>query len=557
MPQHSLDWHYRSRHESLITFSNTRYYESTLVTFPSPETRPSAVTWQRVAGVYTSGARTNPIEAQAIVDEAVGRLRNPAFVNEKGEPLTLGIITMNAEQMRLVEDLLDKGRRAHPEIEPHFDAENRLEPVCIRNLETVQGDERDIILLGVNFGPGEPGGKTMSMAFGKLNSSGGWRRLNVAATRARREMKVFTSFDPGMIDLTRTSAGGVRDLKAFIEFADRGPRALAEANKGSLGGADSPFEEAVTLALRRRGWTIVPQVGVSKFRIDLGIVHPDRPGDYLVGIECDGASYHSAATARDRDKVRAAILEGLGWTLLRIWSTDWWIDKERAADRLHAQIEERLAVDRQETEARAAAGAVEIPAGEPLQKELPAGSIPIELSEATPAYAGLGQPPLRNVGQAISDGLYRTTDFAPVSAIIEPERFYDPLYDTALAGLISHVLAAEAPIAETVLVQRIARAHGFQRAGRVIRDRVMALVQRRHLIEEEAGGGRFVWTDAVSQSTWNRARLPASDDDIRQIEEIALAELRAARSGHDVVEVARRFGVRWLSVSARVRIGLA
>lgn len=345
VPQHSLDWHYRSRHESLITFSNTRYYDSKLVTFPPPETRPSAVTWQRVPGVYTAGMRTNPIEAQAIVDEAVRRLRDPAFVDEAGEPLTLGIITMNADQMRLVEDLLDKARRSHPELEPHFDPA-RLEPVCIRNLETAQGDERDVILLGANFGPTEPGGKTMSMAMGKLNSGGGWRRLNVAATRARREMKLFTSFDPGMIDLTRTAAEGVRDLKAFVEFADRGPRALAEATRGSLGGADSPFEEAVTAALRRRGWTVVPQVGVSKFRIDLGIVHPDRPGDYLLGIECDGASYHSAATARDRDKVRAAILEGLGWTLLRVWSTDWWIDKERATERLHAQIEAHLAADR-------------------------------------------------------------------------------------------------------------------------------------------------------------------------------------------------------------------
>jgi superfamily I DNA and/or RNA helicase len=212
VPQHSLDWHYRSRHESLITFSNARYYENKLVTFPSPDMRPSAVSWQRVAGVYTSGARTNPIEAQAIVDEAVRHLRDPGFVDERGEPLSLGIITMNAEQMRLIEDLLDKARRACPAIEPHFDAENRLEPVCIRNLETVQGDERDVILLGINFGPNEPAGKTMSMAFGKLNGSGGWRRLNVAATRARREMKVFTSFDPGMIDLTRTADEGVRVL---------------------------------------------------------------------------------------------------------------------------------------------------------------------------------------------------------------------------------------------------------------------------------------------------------------------------------------------------------
>ena len=145
-----------------------------------------------------------------------------------------------------------------------------------------------------------------------LNRDGGERRLNVAITRSRREMVVFTSFDPSMIDLNRTSARAVRDLKHFLEFADRGPRALGEAVHGSVGGYDSPFEEAVSRRLQEKGWQVVPQVGVSRFRIDLGIVHPERPGDFLVGVECDGATYHRAATARDRDKVRAAVLEGLG-----------------------------------------------------------------------------------------------------------------------------------------------------------------------------------------------------------------------------------------------------
>jgi very-short-patch-repair endonuclease len=575
VPRHSLDWHYRSRHESLICFSNTRYYESRLVTFPGPETKPSAVSWRRVPGVYTGGARINPIEAQAIVDEAVRRLRDPAFVDERGQPLSLGIITMNAEQMRLVEDLLDKARRAHPAIEEHFDGENRLEPVCVRNLETVQGDERDVILIGVNFGPAEPGGRTMSMAFGKLNASGGWRRLNVATTRARREMMVFTSFDPGMIDLTRTAAEGVRDLKAFIEFADRGPRALAEANRGSLGGADSPFEEAVAAALRQRGWTVVPQVGVSKFRIDLGIVHPDRPGDFLLGVECDGAAYHSAATARDRDKVRAAILEGLGWSLLRIWSTDWWIDKERAAERLHAQIEAALAADREamaERVALAAMAAVQPapllePEGEPgslvsdngephnlqpvtADEPVVAVSAP---AEAQPVYARLVEPP---AVKPAADGLYRVTDLQAFSDKIDPAAFYEPRYDGVLIGLIGAVLATEAPIAETVLVQRIARTHGFDRAGPVIRKRIMAITERLHVVEEEEGGGRFVWTDAAARCGWNQARAPAGPDDLRAIEEIALREL-AAYPGHDAVEVARYFGVRRLSASARARIETA
>ena len=569
--QHSLDWHYRSRHESLITFSNARYYNNKLVTFPPPVTRPSAVSWRRVDGVYARGAgRTNPIEAQAIVNEAVARLRDPDFINEKGEPLSLGIITMNAEQMKLVEDLLDQARRIHPEIEPYFDAENFLEPVCVRNLETVQGDERDVILLGIGFGPTEPSGKTMSMDFGKLNRDGGWRRLNVAVTRARMEMKVFTSFDPGMIDLTRTSQQAIADLKHFIEFADRGPRAIAEAVKGSMGSADSPFEEAVTWELRRRGWTVVPQVGVSKFRIDLGIVHPDHPGDYLLGVECDGATYHSAATARDRDKIRAAILESLGWRLLRIWSTDWWIDKQRAADRLHALIEERLTDSRRAAIERAAAAVASPPVidfvgtpVEPDRLEAPTALIietPAKISSAAPpdpVYARAAEPVVELAPAPSHESPYRATDFGPFMSAIDPERFYDPRYDTLLATLIGHALTAEAPITEALLVQRIARAHGFQRAGRIIRDRVMALAERLHHVEKEVGGGRFVWVDSVSPSTWRRARLPASENDIRQIEEIALAELRIAARGVDPVEVARRFGIRRLSASARARIEMA
>ncbi len=343
IPMHSLGWHYRSRHESLIAFSNHRYYDSSLVTFPAPVTRASAVEWRRVEGVYARGqGRTNQIEAQAVVDEAVRRLVDPAFIAAKR---TLGIITLNADQQRLVEDLLDRARRRYPEIEPHF-SDDRTEPVVVKNLETVQGDERDVILLGIGFGPTEPGSKSMSMSFGALNSQGGWRRLNVAVTRARQEMIVFTSFDPGMIDLNRTSARAVRDLKHFIEFAERGPRALAEAIQGSVGGHESPFEEAVARELSRRGWQVISQIGVSRFRIDLGIVHPDRPGDYLVGVECDGAAYHSAATARDRDKVRAAILKGLGWDLVRVWSTDWWVDKAGAADRLHKALEAALEASR-------------------------------------------------------------------------------------------------------------------------------------------------------------------------------------------------------------------
>jgi hypothetical protein len=346
VPRHSLAWHYRSRNESLIAFSNANYYESKLVTFPAPVTKDCAVVWRRVDGIYDKGtSRTNPVEAAAMVAEAVRRMTDPGF-SQAG--LTLGIVTLNAEQQKLVEDLLDKARQEHPEIEPFFD-ETLPEPVVVKNLETVQGDERDLIMIGIGYGPTAPGAKTMSMNFGPLNREGGWRRLNVAVTRARREMLVFTSFDPSMIDLRRTSARAVADLKTFIEFAHRGPMVLADAGPGSLGGYASPFEEAVARTLADLGWQIIPQVGVSCFRIDLGIVHPDRPGDFLAGVECDGPTYCRFATARDRDKVRASVLGGLGWQVLRVWSTDWWVDAPGSSQRLHAELEKLLQQDREKS----------------------------------------------------------------------------------------------------------------------------------------------------------------------------------------------------------------
>lgn len=332
---HRLTGHYRSKHESLIAFSNHRYYGGELVTYPSSETRNTAVSFVKVEGIYQRGSgRTNPEEAKAVVSQVISRLNDPVL-----NQLSIGVVTLNSEQQRLIDDLLDQERRNDPELERFFgnDAE---EPVFVKNLETVQGDQRDVILLSIGYGPDTPGAQTMSMNFGPLNRKGGERRLNVAITRATSEIVVFASFDPSMIDLTRTSSEAVRDLKHYLEFAQRGPSALGEAvlSVGGYGQYDSDFEEAVAIGLQHRGWTVHPQVGVSKFRIDLGIVHPKFPGNYLAGIECDGATYHSLPSARDRDRVRHAILENLGWKLLRIWSTDYFIDPKRTLDRVHDRL---------------------------------------------------------------------------------------------------------------------------------------------------------------------------------------------------------------------------
>lgn len=577
VPQHSLTWHYRSRHESLITFSNYNYYGGSLVTFPAADTRPSAVTWCKVDGIYARGkGKHNQVEAKAIVDEVLARLTNPTFI-ESGQ--SIGIITMNAEQQQLVEDLLDRARRQHPSIEPFFN-EDMPEPVVVKNLETMQGDERDLIILGIGFGPDLPGAGEMSMNFGPLNRQGGWRRLNVAVTRARSEMMIFTSFDPSMIDFNRTSARAVHDLRHFIEYAHDGPKAIAAAVHGSVGGYESPFEQFVAEGLQAKGWETHPQIGVSRFRIDLGVVHPDRPGDYLVGVECDGATYHSAATARDRDKIRGEILRRLGWRLVRVWSTEWWIDRDGALERLHEAIKAAL------EESRAAADALEREREEQAAAQSRARSgdgAEVAALDSGPLAEGaeheesrcqdsedtgsVHETETRLVARDLSAEpdtpirrAYRKVDLSDLAPSLKPDSFQDAAYDSTLEVVIRRVLEQEAPILDKALVDRVARAHGFKRSGRLIRERVLELAERHFYFQSdpEENHGDFVWLSADDSQRWNCYRVPESEEDVRFAEEICCEELVAAArvvDGESLAhEVARIFHIRRLSAAAKERI---
>lgn len=568
---HNLSWHYRSRHESLITFSNHRYYDGSLITFPAARTQKSAVYWRKVDGVYAKGVgRSNQLEAEAIVDETVKRLRDPDFIASNK---SIGIITLNTEQQKLISDLLDRARQKYPEIEPFFQLDKE-EPVVVKNLETVQGDERDIILLGIGYGPTEPHANTMSMNFGPLNRDGGHRRLNVAVTRAREEMIVFTSFDSSMIDLNRTSARAVSDLKNFIEFAKNGPMALARSIKGSVGGYDSPFEEAVANGLRMKGWQVIPQIGVSRFRIDLGIVHPDKPGDYLVGVECDGATYHSAATARDRDKVRAAILEGLGWKLLRLWSTEWWIDKEKALDRLDLEIRKLLEQSRENvfsptssTESNKLESGTSVTAEDMIEKNDNVVDFPVVENREIPAedeqgleeesvkYAELPIMPDRKLSISKT---YHIVDLTSWQDRVHPDLFHEQEYEEILVEIISDILKCEAPILDVSLVQKVARAHGFNRAGRLIRERILEVVDEHFYNEDDPIGGNFIWLSKAQADDWTLYRLPQTDDDVRQVDEISSKELKALavtiEGDEKWYEMAKILGIKRVTSQAKNRL---
>ena len=345
LPTHQLNWHYRSRDEGLIAFSNRKYYGGRLVTFPSPTAGSGAVRLHRLSGVFARGkGRTNRVEADAIVALAVDRMK-AGLVLPESERKTFGVITFNVQQQGLILDLLDDARRKDPTLDWFFE-DDREEPMIVKNLENIQGDERDVMMFSITFGPDDAGKITMN--FGALNREGGERRLNVAITRAREELHVFASFDFHVIDLARTSATGVDHLKQFLDYVERGPVALVAADDGSLGPAENPFEESVANALRDKGWEVRTQIGVSGFRIDLGVVHPDHAGAFVAGVECDGYTYHKSASARDRDRIRENVLTELGWNILRVWSTDWFRNATEVTHRLHEGLTQLLAEDREQ-----------------------------------------------------------------------------------------------------------------------------------------------------------------------------------------------------------------
>ncbi|HEX2824757.1 MAG TPA: DUF3320 domain-containing protein [Burkholderiales bacterium] len=549
LPTMNLAWHYRSRHESLIAFSNHRYYGGGLVTFPSPVTDDRAVSFHPVKdGLYEKGgARINKPEAQALVADLVARLKTPGFTESRH---TIGVVTFNVEQQRLIEDLLDEERRKDASLEPHF-AEDALEPVFVKNLESVQGDERDIMYFSVTYGPDKTG--AVSMNFGPMNRDGGHRRLNVAVTRARHALRVYSTLTPDRIDLSRTQAIGVRDLKHFLEFAERGPRALAEAVFGSTGDHDSPFEQAVAEALAAKGWTVHSQVGVSAFRIDLGVVDPDVPGRYLAGLECDGATYHRSATARDRDKLREQVLRDLGWQIERIWSTDWWQDAQSALSRLHERLESLLA------QARASRSAV-------ASSPPPQAALQAHDSAPTPpsgVYAGAAASPA-TPSAVRPASRWIEADAASAVASVDAGAFHDRAYDATLEAMIEHVVALEAPLRADVLARRIARAHGWARTGTRIKERVLEIARQRYRPAAE-GSDVFIWPAGHDTATWPSFRRP-DNGAARPVDEIALPELIALAAeirsqgfeGEAAIQaMARVAGLPQLRAASRARLELA
>ncbi|MGW6984062.1 DUF4011 domain-containing protein [Streptomyces sp. NPDC054932] len=336
LPSLSLRWHYRSRHEDLIAFSNREFYDESMTTFPGAHAEGDDVGvafFRASEGAYRSGsaARNNPGEAAEVARRVIHH-----FTTRKGR--SLGVVALSQSQAVAIQDAVDAARRSRPDLDDCF-SEDRLDGFFVKNLETVQGDERDVMIMSVGYGP--DANEKFSKNFGPMNKADGWRRLNVAVTRARYRVEVVASFEPDQ--LGDTGSKSFRHFGRYLRYARSGPAVLSHGPVDVDAQPESPFEESVLAVLRGWGHDVQPQVGVAGYRIDLGIRHPDFPGRYALGVECDGAMYHSSKAARDRDRLREGVLRGLGWELHRIWGTDWYRDRAGAEARLRAAVESGVA----------------------------------------------------------------------------------------------------------------------------------------------------------------------------------------------------------------------
>ncbi|MCW5773023.1 MAG: DUF3320 domain-containing protein, partial [Rhodospirillaceae bacterium] len=424
LSQAMLRWHYRSRHHSLIAVSNRRFYDNKLFIVPSPHLGGEmGLKFHLVAaGVFDrGGSAQNKAEAKTVAEAVMRHARTQPN-------LSLGVAAFSLKQAQAIRDELELLRRQHRDVEPFF-AANPHEPFFVKNLENVQGDERDVIFISVGYGKDASG--YMSMSFGPLNAEGGERRLNVLISRAKRRCEVFSSIRAEDIDLARARGAGVAALKLFLAFAETGRLDVADAGGRP---AESPFEEAVKAALEAEGLDVRTQVGIAGFFIDLAIVDPERPGRYLLGIECDGAAYHSSRAARDRDRLRQQVLEDHGWAIHRIWSADWFNRPQQELRKVLAALEAAKA-DRP----------AEPPAAEPtLRIEFDAGA-----DGLTASLRGADAAPL-----------YEVADFA-----VPRQRDPHEIPVARMAEIVARIVAVEGPVHEDEIVARVRMLWALGRAG--------------------------------------------------------------------------------------------
>lgn len=516
--EHSLRWHYRSRQEDLIAFSNIKLYDGKLITFPSTTLKSPdcGVEFVHVAdGSYErkKSKGTNPREAQKVAELVFEHFR------KYGKNRSLGVVAFSESQQSAIEAAIIDYRRKNDIYEQFFN-EDEEEAFFIKNLENVQGDERDTIIFSVGYAKDESG--KMYMNFGPLNRVGGERRLNVAVTRAKHNVKLVASILPTDIDLERTKAIGVSLLRSYLEFAQQGVDALINevTYNSQIIDCESPFEESVYDYLSTRGYQVQTQVGCSEYRIDMAVKHPTLKGKFAIGIECDGAAYHSSRTARERDRLRQTVLEDMGWTIYRIWSTDWIKSPESQGAKLEAAI--RAAFEKNTV----------IPPIHPLSH-----TIDVVIDELQPPEPVATNPPIEStqgeLGLSVSNegNLYGFVDY-------EYAKLKPYWTQSHISTAITHIIGIEQPIHIYELAKRLLPLYNRQKVTVAFREEVEWELRKILATQKIQRNRDFL---QYSNFTELKVRIPSSESTGRDIdyipdEEIKLAFVEIAKKSYGILK---------------------
>ena len=495
--EHQLNWHYRSKHESLIAFSNSQYYGNNLLTFPSIDDHTAKVTLVPVNGVYDKGrTRSNPEESKAIVSEILRRLSDAEL-----QKYSIGVVAFSKVQGDLIEDDLLDALDKNPQLKEI--AMNGKEPIFVKNLENVQGDERDVILFSIGYGADKNG--RVSMNFGPLNNAGGERRLNVAVSRARYEMMVFSTLKASQIDLKRSNAKGVEGLKGFLEFAETGklpatslpPSGEASGASGlsfqRAGGTPNVMVEQICNALARHGYVTEPFVGRSNFKVDIAVSTREHPERFILGILCDGRTYYETKTARDREIVQPGVLRMLNWRVMRVYSIDWYENRERALEQILQEL-----------------------------KSAESGTAQEEPVEETASYV-FDADKIKAAG--VSDNVVRNEALRPykeseLDVLNVDKDSFNP-YDETYARIIKKILKDEQPATESYLCKRLAKAIGFGHAGANVQRAVSFALSRLYQDPLSIDGIYSFWLDEKNAQDYPYYRAPSP----RSITEIPTIEI--------------------------------
>ena len=492
-PPRELLWHYRSRHEDLIKFSNAKFYQNLLIPVTADKTKKDrGISYNYLnEGMYLSGSGAgsggvNPNEAISVVDAAV------KFMHERPEE-SLGIATMNIKQKDLIQSEFDLRKSRDPKILEYLNIWEEknvgLEEFFVKNLENVQGDERDVIIISTVYGRNQDG--NMHQRFGPINGKYGARRLNVLFSRAKNQIQLFTSLKASDIRADEASALGLQVFKDYLTFAETGILQEAEQNVHEV---ESGFQQwAIDVINSFPGYSATHEIGAQGYRIDIGVKHEDFPHGFIMAVETDGAAYHSSSSARDRDKLRQGVLEDHGWVFHRIWSTDWTNNPVRVKKRLKDALDDRLKEVIKELEKR--------------NEELALVSTDQESNEITP-------------NKFLPGTNLNTYPYIPIQLEefmhVKQERFYDRSYESTLTNGVINIIDTEGPVSFEVIVQRVKDAHDFNKAGSKIRNIIAKVIPQEYrstTYKFEGVERRFYWPKEFDPKEWKAGRYPLTDDE--------------------------------------------